>query len=60
MAKKTSKTKKYKAVDVDFYKQKFNNTWPYYEEFCNGESVVIENLDKMMQGLLDNKIIKEV
>ena len=54
------KTTKYKVVDLDFYKLKYNNTWPYYHELSEGESVEIKSLDKMMQGLLDNKIIKEV
>ena len=63
MVKKTEKPKKvtkYKVVDLDFYKLKYNNTWPYYHELSEGESVEIKSLDKMMQGLLANKIIKEV
>ena len=63
MAKEAKKSKSgnmYKVVDVEYFKENFNENAPMYEELCKGESVSLNPKDKnTISWLVNNIIIKE-
>ena len=60
MAKNVEKTKKYKAVNANWFKESFNSIVPKYEKLSKGESVELDGNNKHVVGWLLNNIIKEV
>jgi len=51
---------KYKAVNPKEFSEMYNDIVPCYKELCDGESVELDENNKIVIGWLYNKIIKEI
>ena len=62
MAEKKIKSKKikYKATKPKEFAEMHNDIVPCYKELCDGESVELDENNKIVIGWLYNKIIKEI
>ena len=64
MAEKKEKSKKlkvkYTATNPKEFAEMHNDIVPSYKELCDGESVELDENNKIVIGWLYNKIIKEI
>ena len=62
MAEKKEKSKKikYKATNPKEFSEMHNDIVPCYKELCDGESVELDEINKIVIGWLNNKVIKEI
>ena len=62
MAEKKIKSKKvkYKATNPKEFSEMHYDIVPCYKELCDGESVELDENNKIVIGWLNNKIIKEI
>ena len=59
MATKNKKVK-YKALDIDRFINDYNDIVPGYNELCKGQSVDLDENNKIIKNLLiNNVLIKE-
>ena len=55
--KKTSQIPKYKAANVQRFKEWYNDNFPCYEELCSGNAVKVDVKNKHVIDWINNKII---